>query len=192
MDAELIKIIPSVLWFIFAVGLGWHFRNRINGFIEVVAWRLKAGAPFEVSNFKMGAIQISPLTKRPEAGRTGSFRQDNGDFHKMRQSLRDLNIFIVHKIAPSEKNDQLYDVLIYLVTGLRYGNLSGVKSVEYYFGSYWDKNVFEVVDRPSGFSISTSAFAPFTCTARILFSDGRTAILHRLIDFEMGVIGTVR
>ena len=53
-------------------------------------------------------------------------------------------------------------------------------------GKYWGRQVFRSIDRATGFLIATAAYAPFTCTARVCFSDGATVYLHRYVDFEMG------
>jgi hypothetical protein len=84
------------------------------------------------------------------------------------------------------------DVEIYLAPSLHHGSLTGVESVDYYFGKYWESKVFRSRSRQNGFAISTSAWAPFSCTARVNFTDGQHVFLHRLIDFEMGPLGNSR
>jgi hypothetical protein len=76
-----------------------------------------------------------------------------------------------------------------LIPSLHYGSLKGVQSVDYYFGRHWESKVFTSRNRENRFAISTSAWAPFTCTARVNFTDGEHAFLHRFIDFEMGSLG---
>lgn len=185
---DVIKLAPSFLWFCLTCGLIFYFRKQISESINVLTWRIKAGAPVKVSVFELGAVQVLPQTHRPLNEK--SVRKDKFDeFHNLRKQFRDVSIFLVHRLSPSTEADQLYDVLIFLVPGLRYGSLLNVVSVEYYFGRYWDSNIFTSIDRASGFSISTSAFAPFMCTARITFNNSETEILHRYIDFEMGSVG---
>lgn len=121
-----------------------------------------------------------------------SQRSDDGEFHDSREGFRGEhgNLFLVHRLTPSREADQLYDVALFLVPSLRYGSLEGVRHVEYYFGKYWAGQIFKTVHRASGFLISTSAFAPFTCTARVEFSDGTRVFMHRYVDFEMGPLGS--
>jgi poly(A) polymerase Pap1 len=91
----------------------------------------------------------------------------------------------VHKVAPSSKEGQLYDILIYLIPH-KDATLAPVTKVEYYFGKYWDDQLFLVTDRAHNFPIATSAYGPFVCTAELYFSDGTSCILSRYVDFEMG------
>lgn len=185
-----IGILPGVLWVALAALILIWMRRPLRELVNVLAWRVKAGAPIKLSALEFGAIQISPATKRPNL--EGSARKDvNNEFHALRSTLREHSLFIVHRISPSAAPNMLYDVLIYIVPGIRHGTLLNIFSVEYYFGKYWDSNIFTSVDRSSAFSISTAAYAPFTCTARVRFTDGKEpAILHRFIDFEMGSIGS--
>ena len=187
---EFWNIVPSVLWFMLVVVLLVRYRDRLASIIEMIVWRIQSGAPVKLSTFELGAVQISVATRQP-LNALASKPDVNDFFYEQRQSLRDINLFLVHRLSPSTETDQLYDVLIYLVPGQKFGTLLTVASVDYYFGSYWNKNVFSSIDRAKGFSISTPAFAPFTCTARINFTTGQSpAIVHRYIDFEMGPSGS--
>jgi hypothetical protein len=96
-------------------------------------------------------------------------------------------IFLVHKLTPSKIKDQLYDILIYLIPH-KEATLTCIQKVEYYFGPFWNDRIFISTDRSSGFSIATSAYGPFVCTAEIHFTDGSTTIIWRYIDFEMGTV----
>jgi hypothetical protein len=189
---DVLAIVPSILWFLLAAAVFWRHRRSFGELLDIAVWRFKAGAPLKVSVFELGAVQVSPLSKVP-LNDAAVRRDDGGDFYRQRQALRDNSLFLVHRIAPSTENGQLYDVLVYLVPGLRHGSLLDVTSVEYYFSNYWNRNIFTSTDRASAFSISTSAFAPFTCTARVKRANEDDIYLHRYIDFEMGIIGlTVR
>ena len=50
--------------------------------------------------------------------------------------------------------------------------------------------IFTSIDRARGFPITTSAYGPFMCTAKLYFTDGEEVMLHRYVDFEMGAIGS--
>src|SRR5208282_5009041 len=58
--------------------------------------------------------------------------------------------------------------------------------VEYYFGGAWHNRIFPSIARENGFAVSTAAYGPFLCTAKVFFNDGSTTMLHRYVDFEMG------
>lgn len=180
------KHLPALLWFALALLLLILFRKRIVRLLTLVEWRLKAGAPIKLSAFELGAVQVAP-DRRVPANPNLVRADETGEFKALREKTRELSLFLVHRLSPSAEDGQLYDVAIYVVTGLRAGTLKTVNQVEYYFGEHWNRNVYTSLDRASGFSISTSAWAPFTCTARLHFTDGREPeVLHRFIDFEMG------
>jgi hypothetical protein len=183
-------LLPTLLWWIFAVAVVLIFRKPFEELLRMLAWRLKSGAALKIASFEVGAVEVSPGGGESHFP-ADNVRKDNGEFDKSRAVIGEEHrtIFLVHRLAPSKRDGQLYDVLLYLVPGLRHGSLAGVKHVEYYFGKYWKQNVYMVIDRASGFSISTSAYAPFTCTARVHFSDGAHVYLHRYVDFEMGPVG---
>jgi hypothetical protein len=99
---------------------------------------------------------------------------------------------LVHRIAPSTKQGQLYDILLYCVPHPNSdATLIKVKRVEYYFGKSWGRKIFTSIDRARGFAVSTSAYGPFVCTAEIHFVDGHVAMVSRYIDFEMGSLGSL-
>jgi hypothetical protein len=82
----------------------------------------------------------------------------------------------------------LYDIQLYLVPH-RDASLMNLSKVEYYFGRHWGNQIFTSIDRARGFPITTSAYGPFMCTARLYFTDGEAVIINRYVDFEMGAIG---
>jgi hypothetical protein len=65
------------------------------------------------------------------------------------------------------------------------GDLSDVKSAEFFFGKYWGNQIFKVQREGSRIGISTSAYGPFLCTCLVTFADDTQVMLERYIDFEM-------
>lgn len=166
------------------------FKRQIRMLFNATLMRLRSGAAVKVGAFELGALpqvhQNGGVSQRVRG--IVETREDDGAFDQSRTLFRTefRNLFLVHRIAPSSDPSQLYDIVIYLVPSLRYGSLSGVSAVEYYMGKYWGRTVYRSIDRATGFLIATAAYAPFTCTARIHFSDGSSVFLHRYVDFEMG------
>jgi prokaryotic YEATS domain len=184
--------LPSILWFVLILLLLLLFQKNLRALLRSLTWRLKSGAAFKVASFEVGASYIPQGGTRSEGEGIVEVRKDeNQEFHNQRSKFRneDRNLLLVHKLAPSKHQNQLYDIVIYLVPSLRYGSLSSVNAVDYYFGRYWGNNIFKSIDRSTGFLIATSAYAPFTCTAKVHFTDGTSVFLHRYIDFEMGSLG---
>jgi hypothetical protein len=184
-----IPIIPSLLWFSLVVLILIIFREALIELALAVTWRVKSGAGIKIASFELAAAayvppdpsvpahaQLIDVQKDTDPQR----HQERGRYYKPNRDL-----FIVHKIIPSSKPGQLYDILIYLVPH-KDATLANVKKVDYYFGSYWGDRIFISARRETGFSVSTSAFGPFVCTAELHFTDGQTAMIWRYIAFEMG------
>ena len=102
------------------------------------------------------------------------------------------NLFLAHTIRPSQKPGQLYDIAIYIIPHrsndpkYRRTDLSDISEAEFFLGAYFDNKVFRVKNRGGIIGITTSAYGPFLCSCRVLFSDGEQLMLNRYIDFEMG------
>jgi hypothetical protein len=185
-------ILPNLLWFIFALIALRLFKDDLRTLLSNVVQRVKAGAALRIGSFELGETRyISPTGDIPRKGNISKVQVDkNGDRHKERENYYEPNreVFLVHRLAPSERPNQLYDILIYLIPH-RDATLACVQKVDYYFGHHWKSRIFTSIDRESGFAVSTSAFGPFVCTAKIHFTDGESAMIWRYIDFEMGEMG---
>ena len=188
---EIISILPSLLWFFLVVIVLLSFRNTIRDIVSALTWRVKSGAELKIASFELGSTYVSPDrsivtdTKliNMRADEDGKRYRERGQYY-----LPNRDIFLVHRIAPSSKQGQLYDILIYLIPH-KDATLACVQKVEYYFGPHWGDRIFTSTNRARGFAISTSAYGPFVCTAEIYFTDGQKTIIWRYIDFEMGQIG---
>jgi len=192
--SDLIRTAPGLAWVILALIALIVFRSELELLLGEIAWRIKAGAAFKLASIELGAPYVSHQQQERVAGIQVQEGQDlEREFAEQRKPFKAefRNLFLVHRLAPSRDKSMLYDVEIYLIPSLHYGSLKGVQSVDYYFGKYWDSKVFTSNTRENGFAISTSAWAPFSCTARVNFTDGEHAFLHRLADFEMGPLGNV-
>jgi hypothetical protein len=190
LDPGLYGLITTGVWILVLVIAALVLRRQLREVVATVLARLRAGGAIEVASLKLGAlpyVAAGGQEQKPVRGIV-AVTTDDGTFHASRTSFRTemRNLFLVHKVAPSSDPEQLYDIVLYVVPSMKYGSLAGVAGVEYYFGNYWGKQIFRSIDRASGFQIATSAYAPFTCTARVSFSDGATVFLHRYVDFEMG------
>lgn len=191
--ADIAAILPTLIWFVFALIVLFIFRNSLLDLLRIAMWRVKTGSQLKIASFELGASYVSPQSDFSEKGGLFDVRVDENDIrYQERRKYYEPNhfVFLVHKIAPSKKPNQLYDILIYLLPHHEYeASLKVVQKVEYYFGSSWGKRIFTSIDRANNFAVSTSAYGPFICTAEIYFSDGTTVMTWRYIDFEMGAIG---
>ncbi|MCS7001136.1 MAG: hypothetical protein NZ481_09725 [Candidatus Kapabacteria bacterium] len=194
MDTEVtisfLSILPSLLWFILAIVLLFVFRGAIRQLTSAIIWRVKSGAQVKIASFEIGESYVSPAPTISRGKLIDILEDEDQQRYRERGQyyIPNRDLFLVHKLAPSEIPNQLYDILIYLIPH-KNATLACVQKVEYYFGPHWDNKIFVSTDRASGFAISTSAYGPFVCTAKLHFTDGNSTMIWRYIDFEMGPIG---
>lgn len=174
-------------WLIVAALIFWC-RGELKSFFASLAWRMKVGASVKFGSVEIGslpAIRTSDVT--PQEKEIGVFV----DPDHSRQAERDAiykscrGVMLVHKIFKSAEDGQLFDIHIFVIPH-KEGSLNGVREVQYFLGHYWGNKVFPSSNRYNGFAISTSAYGPMLCTAKIIFTDGISFTQARYIDFEMG------
>jgi len=113
--------------------------------------------------------------------------QDKYDLYKSRRSVE-----LVHVIE--EPNDPMKihkNVLIYLFRHRPYPDaspfgLDDVEKAEFYLGKTWGDKVFTCENNQSGgyIGIIVHAYGSTMCLCRVTFTDGKSVILNRYIDFE--------
>ena len=100
---------------------------------------------------------------------------------------------LTHRIRPSKKEGQEFDISIFLIRKpskiIQSAKFKDVEYVEYYLGKYFGgkpRGAKFIVKNPSnGFAMTTSAYGPPLCIAKIHFRDGNIAETYRFLDFEM-------
>src|SRR5208282_3363568 len=141
------------------------YRSVADG----VAQRVRMGAPLKVQGVEIGAIRISSTPQARDAA-AGVFLDDGTrDEEREKYYEDDRRVMLVHAISRSNREGQLYDVVIYLVPHVRIedkdpdktANLLQVVRVEYYFGGAWHNRIFPSIARENGFAVSTAAYGPF-------------------------------
>ncbi|HTJ50238.1 MAG TPA: pYEATS domain-containing protein [Cyclobacteriaceae bacterium] len=184
------KLFPDILWIAFWLLLLLIFWKLIKGTTENLSNRLKHGSGVKIGSFELPGLKVSAGSEIQNQHFQTS--KDDGVMDKIRSDLyKNLKCAMtVHKIFKSQKDGQLYDILIYQIPH-KGSNLIQVVSVDYYFGHMWDKKVFTTTDRSNGFAIATSAYGPFLCLTKINFNDGQSTTEYRYIDFEMGDVAAM-
>ncbi len=188
LDPGIYSLAQTVLWFIFISIIIVVFYKYINSIPSALALRVKRGVSLKIWNIEFGALRVDDSTKP-----VSKFIDINVDKsrYSQRQGLYEEfgRFFIVHRLFPSEKPGQLYDILIY-VRGHENESLDNIDHVEYYLGESWGHNVFSSSDRGSRFGIVISAFgAGFLCLANIHLRNKNVIKTWRYVDYEMGDIG---
>ena len=185
------NIFPDILWILFWLILLIVTRKFVKKIITALLNRVKHGAGMKIGSFELDGLKV---------GGNNNLANNHFEINEDQNNLRGkdrVDIYalhrgamLTHKIFKSKKDGQLYDILIYIIPN-KSSNLIQVKSVEYYFGRFWGNKIFTSNDRSNGFAIATSAYGPFLCTAKINFNDGKSAMVYRYIDFEMGNVAEI-
>ncbi|MEA2326310.1 MAG: hypothetical protein QOE68_1269 [Thermoanaerobaculia bacterium] len=181
-------VASTLLWIVFWTALLYAFRDELRDLLRTLLGRVRHGASVKVWNLEIGAVNALPSAiEKTEGARIWRLDDNHGRENERRTYYdRARRVMLVHKLFQSTEEGELYDILIYVIPS-KDGTLSGVHSIEYFFGSYgWKNRIFVASDRSRGFPVLTAAYGPFLCTAEIVFTDGERVMLHRYIDFEMG------
>lgn len=185
--------VPTLAWVVLILIALFIFKDDLRSLLQLLTRRVRLGAGLKLGALEIGQAYVEPGQGTVSGGLIRAVRKDaDGRRHAQREQYYQPNrqLMLVHRVGPSHKPGQLYDILIYLIPHpTSNATLLGVAKVEYYFGRSWGQSIFTSVDRARGFAIATSAYGPFVCTAEIHFSDGEVATVARYIDFEMGGLG---
>ncbi len=179
---------PALGWFLLAVLALFYIRSDIKSLIRALVIRVKDGASIKIGDFEIGSAS-APFAKpggfTNDDKKIGAYK-DDGTIARQRSDVYEncRRVMVTHQIQKSFEPGQLYDILIYIIP--HKGTITSVLKVEYFFGIYWGNKVFPSNDKSRGFPITTSAYGPFLCAARIHFTDGQSGMAYRYIDFEMG------
>jgi len=195
LDPGVWSAVEVLLWALLALTLYFAFRVSIRDLVTALVIRARAGAALKFGPLEFGQIRVTPSAV-PSSGLI-KVLHDSGEWNRRRDSTyaEYRNVFLAHRLFPSELPGQLYDILVYLVPHKdRGGSQNGITRVQYYFGAAWGAQVFEARDAGKRFGIVVSAFGSgFLCTARVFFlrDDGTEEWFEtwRYIDFEMGPLG---
>ncbi|MBL0745355.1 pYEATS domain-containing protein [Chryseolinea lacunae] len=181
------KIFPDLLWILFWILLFWILRSHIHSFCKGIILRMRQGSRFKFGAFEIDSISVSNSsgTSNPLFEVTKDDNQRTWGHSRDKIYAQSHGVMLVHRIMKSNEPDQIYDLIMYVIPHSK-STLFGVKSVQYFFGEHWGSKIYESFDRANGFPIATSAYKPFLCYAKLNFSDGESAIVHRYIDFELG------
>lgn len=192
LDAGLWQAIGGLLWIVLALVVLFALRTEIAGLFRALVLRVKTGAALKIFSLEFGPIRVSSNTL-PSGGSISAVKDLTDEWHARREQVYKDNgqVFIAHRLFPSEVKGQLYDVLIYLVPHRSRGaSLRGIERVEYYFGGAWGNTIFGTSDSGNRFGIVVSAYGSgFLCVAKVFYHDRQPVETWRYVDFEMGPLG---
>ncbi len=188
---EWTNLFPDLFWIMFWLIIFFSVRKFILTALATMLNRLKHGAGIKIGSFEIDSLKVAPNSQiknnhfKTEKDKDDLRDTDRNNYYKVQRGA-----MLVHKIFKSQKDGQLYDILIYIVPK-KDCNLIQVSSVDYYFGKFWNQNIYTSSDRSNGFAIATSAYGAFLCTAKLNFNDGTSETVYRFIDFEMGDVAAI-
>lgn len=148
------------------------------------------GGGLKIGGFEVAEIKIRRLADHDQVVAGGGIvisTDGYEDFENPRQEIYQSSreIMLVHALRRSSSDNQLYDILVYVVPHKK-AFINNVVSVTYCFGRYFGHRTFTSRDKARNFAVATSAYGQMLCMALIRFADGHVAEQYRYIDFEMG------
>jgi hypothetical protein len=167
------------------------YGANIRRLLTALEDRLRAGGQIKIGALELEAVHV-PQSGPIDKDKRVTASQDDGSRESEREAYYKAarGVMLVHQLYKSREKGQLYDALIYLIPH-KTATLAGVVRVEYFFGGFWNNQVFTSDDRAKGFPVAVSAYGPVLCTARVVFNDGSAVTLYRYIDFEMGAYAPI-
>ena len=189
---DVVQVFGQFVWPLLIVALAWLFRREISLLIAAFRRRLMAGAGIKIAGIELENTRVGPVPHTSSVGirvEPTLFSEMYSEREKTYDQVR--RIMLVHKIFKSNEPGQVFDIEVYCIPH-KDGSLIGVKEVRYCFGAYgWAGKTFVSVNRFNGFAVTTAAYGPTICVARIEFADGTSASTSRYLDFEMGAFAPV-
>ena len=194
-----VPLFQTGLWFVLAGGAFLWLRPQLRSVVDALTRRIEAGSAFKAGPLEVGEelrrleyvapappppvaqIEAAPQLKAlPAVAGVVNWEPERAEMYRASRG-----VFLAHLISPSAEPGQQFDIFVFLVRH-KSENFADIDHAEFFFGPYWGNEVFK--EKPSGarpIGVSTSAYGPFLCTARVHFQDGSIALLSRYIDFEM-------
>lgn len=160
-----------------------------------VEWNKITHATYELLKASEEAVKVDFIRKDLQESyvnlNVATYDEDGGlslkEWTDIRKSIytNSERVFLVHTLWPSKKENQEFDIYIYL-KGHKSVTLEDISHAEFFLGHHWENKIFKAKNKNNRIGIYTSAYGPFQCVCKISFKDGREAIVHRYIDFEQG------
>ncbi len=134
-----IPVIPSVLWFVFAVGLVVILRKRLWLILDALTSRIQGGAPFGIGPVNIGAP--------PLALRSGEIKSATAEGTSGVEVPLDVESMMAEREFPSEITDAVYLVHISQVILPYSGPRTGRWRVRVYVEAYDDDALLANITR---------------------------------------------
>lgn len=191
-------VLSALAWPAAIAALFLFYRSNLTRLIDAFTSKFERAADIKLGSIELKGARLDPSPDAPEVAIDGNdysrekaSEADRSERDKLYNATRSL--MLVHRIRPSEKKGQEFDISIFLVRKVSKDNTTArfndVDYVEYYLGRWFGGkphgSKFVVRTPDNGFAMTTSAFGSPLCVAKIHFHDGKVAETYRYLDFEM-------
>ena len=191
-------VLSALAWPGAIAALFLFYRSHLTRLIDAFTSKFERAADIKLGSIELKGARLDPSPEAPEVAidgndysRVKAEETDRLERDRLYNSTRSL--MLVHRIRPSEKKGQEFDISIFLTRKTSKDNktarFNDVDFVEYYLGRWFGGkphgSKFVVRTPDNGFAMTTSAYGSPLCVAKIHFHDGEVAETYRYLDFEM-------
>lgn len=191
-------VLSALAWPGAIAALFLFYRSHLTRLIDAFISKFERAADIKLGSIELKGARLDPSPEAPEVAidgnrysRVKAEETDRTERDKLYNATRSL--MLVHRIRPSEKKGQEFDISIFLARKTSKDNTTAhfddVDFVEYYLGRWFGGkphgSKFVVRTPDNGFAMTTSAYGSPLCVAKIHFRDGTVAETYRYLDFEM-------
>lgn len=194
-------VLSAMAWPAAIAALFVFYRPNLTRLIDAFTAKFERAADIKLGSIELKGARLDPSPNAPEVAIDGNAysrekasETDRSKRDKLYNSTRSL--MLVHRIRPSAKQGQEFDISVFLVRKESEDNTTArfndVDFVEYYLGRWFGGkphgSKFVVRTPDNGFAMTTSAYGSPLCVAKIHFHDGEVAETYRYLDFEMQAV----
>lgn len=193
-------LLAAATWPAAIVLLLVFYRGHLSRLIEAFTEKFETATEVKLGTIELKSVVLD-VGELPDVSIEGNDYSRRAATQAERDARYDIynktrSLMLAHRIRPSPKKGQKFDISIFLVRKTSKHNTTGrfndIAFVEYYLGHYFGQkphgDTFVVRTPENGFAMTTSAYGSPLCVARIHFHDGEVAETSRYLDFEMAQV----
>jgi hypothetical protein len=193
---NIFTLLSALAWPLGLLGGAYIFRDQIKRLLFAATQWFRGVTEVKIGGVELKGIRVEPGDKNfaqtRDIERVAATRSESDERDAIYANSR--NLMLVHRVRPSDKPDQTFDISVFLVrketnraTVARFNEVSHVDyDLGRFFGAGEYGSKYVVRDPANGYAMQTSAYGSPLCIARVHFHDGHVATLSRYLDFEMG------
>lgn len=165
---EIINIIDKLIWPITILLLYFLNQNSFKSIFKILIRRIEAGAPIEISSFKVGAMPNSLNSPKPN------------------ETINENHVALMHTSWRYPKKDKEFGKKMFVIQVIVMGNdevLDKIEWVKYFLHKSYPNNIRTVFKGVDNFEFKELAWGEFVLKAEIKIKDSdHTLKLSRYIN----------